>query len=110
MASGLSLCGATHGCEDTTIAHSQGEVAGWARFMSDIGGLVPEVEPLQENTAFKRFMERAGSSFGGVPSGVRLVRDESKPRALLALFDQVSLHPLGEPLYGSRLHRAFTLR
>jgi len=28
--------------------------------MSDIGGLVPEVEPFQEKTAFKRFMERAG--------------------------------------------------
>ena len=28
--------------------------------MSDIGGLVPEVDPFREKTAFKRFMERAG--------------------------------------------------
>jgi len=28
--------------------------------MSNIGGLVPEVDPFQEKTAFKRFMERVG--------------------------------------------------
>ena len=28
--------------------------------MSDIGGLVPEVDPFQEKSGFQRFMERVG--------------------------------------------------